>query len=220
MNNELYHYGVVGMKWGVRRYQNKDGSLTEEGRTRKGIKKLEARAVKEKYKSDLKNGGNHLFKFVRTSTGANYDKAVDKYQKQLESNKELKRLSKEAHNAEMDRLLLEKKVYDKFMSKDIFDTDGYNDELYELYGSKKYLDADTKSQLATDRYEKYLQKLSDSYIDQIKEAKLSDLNISGKDREIAKQWISDRFRDYYWDGNLQWNPDNYYEPGMEIRKFK
>lgn len=29
--DELYHYGVLGMKWGVRRYQNKDGSLTPEG---------------------------------------------------------------------------------------------------------------------------------------------------------------------------------------------
>lgn len=36
MNNENYliHYGVKGMKWGVRRYQNKDGSLTAEGTKR------------------------------------------------------------------------------------------------------------------------------------------------------------------------------------------
>lgn len=31
---ELYHSGIKGMKWGIRRYQNPDGSLTEAGRKR------------------------------------------------------------------------------------------------------------------------------------------------------------------------------------------
>lgn len=34
-NNELYHYGIKGQKWGVRRYQNKDGSLTKAGKDHK-----------------------------------------------------------------------------------------------------------------------------------------------------------------------------------------
>lgn len=35
--NELYHHGIKGQKWGVRRYQNPDGSLTLQGQRRYGI---------------------------------------------------------------------------------------------------------------------------------------------------------------------------------------
>lgn len=34
MTNELYHYGIKGQKWGVRRFENRDGSLTDAGKKR------------------------------------------------------------------------------------------------------------------------------------------------------------------------------------------
>ena len=39
-NNELYHFGIKGQKWGIRRYQNPDGTYTELGK-----KRLRAAAV-------------------------------------------------------------------------------------------------------------------------------------------------------------------------------
>lgn len=44
MENELTHWGTKGMRWGVRRYQNKDGTLTPAGKKRytKEMEKLKA----------------------------------------------------------------------------------------------------------------------------------------------------------------------------------
>lgn len=45
----LKHHGILGMKWGVRRYQNKDGSLTEAGKKR--LAKQEKRAAEKEEKT-------------------------------------------------------------------------------------------------------------------------------------------------------------------------
>lgn len=54
--NELTHWGIKGMKWGLRRYQNKDGSLTPAGRKRynKELEKLEQKQATLKNKQATK----------------------------------------------------------------------------------------------------------------------------------------------------------------------
>lgn len=49
----LMHYGILGQKWGVRRYQNPDGSLTPEGRKHYGLNTLD---YNERYSGDKKAG--------------------------------------------------------------------------------------------------------------------------------------------------------------------
>ena len=50
--NDLCHHGVKGQKWGVRRYQNADGSLTPAGKKR-AIKDSKTYWGKEKKKSAI-----------------------------------------------------------------------------------------------------------------------------------------------------------------------
>lgn len=58
-DDELYHHGILGQRWGHRRFQNEDGSWTPEGRERygEGDARSKAKATYEtqKYKANLKS---------------------------------------------------------------------------------------------------------------------------------------------------------------------
>ena len=58
--NELYHYGILGMRWGVRRFQRKDGRLTPRGKKRRmsqdavDAKKLSKKKLYEMSNDEIK----------------------------------------------------------------------------------------------------------------------------------------------------------------------
>lgn len=64
MEYELYHHGTKGMKWGIRRYQNKDGSLTPAGikRYNREVQKLKDREASIKAKEKAKKYQDKLDK--------------------------------------------------------------------------------------------------------------------------------------------------------------
>ena len=80
-NNALIHHGILGQKWGVRRYQNEDGTLTEKGKLRYRKSEEQKKSEAQK-KQDVKERG--------TFTNAQLKEKIER----LKLEKELRELTK------------------------------------------------------------------------------------------------------------------------------
>lgn len=103
--NELYHHGIKGQKWGERRYQNSDGSLTPEGRVHYGYGEARSRlgdakanlqtARRENIKNKLLYGvaGSRLSESGKAAS-SDYRKAKSDYKQAKRDYKEAKKVKK------------------------------------------------------------------------------------------------------------------------------
>ena len=105
MDDELYHFGVKGMKWGVRRYQNEDGSLTSLGKKR------------DKMLSDRKTAKKHF-------TTSNMVKA-EYSRREFEDAKTRLKLENQKKKSKRQQDL-EKKYIDQGFAKDEAEIKAYN----------------------------------------------------------------------------------------------
>lgn len=165
---ELYHHGVKGQKWGVRRYQNKDGTLTNAGKKR----------IQESgglgFPAYDKKKGRYVDKNVSNRKTLMTMKSDDNYHKIYQS--EQARILK-------DRKLLKKEGY-MFGNKSDPDIREHNSDIV------------TKLVRESPATKAAWKKSVNNFIDKYSDATLADLNIENTPQ--AKQYVVDMFTKCYW----------------------
>lgn len=122
-NDELYHHGIRGQKWGRRRYQNKDGSLTPAGKKRydKEMDKLKAEKKKLVNESRTKK---KLDKLDQMRSDVNTLKKKNKGENTNETN--------ETPEAKRARLLKSTDAKELYENKDLLTTNELNERINRI----------------------------------------------------------------------------------------
>lgn len=123
-NGELYHWGVKGMKWGVRRYQNQDGTLTPAGKKRydRDIRENDAKKKDNRINIDkpdpdrwVKEDLSRAKRSVdETSSLVRQGKALNDSVKTKRQKMDLSNMSDQEMRNQINRALLEKQYNDMF----------------------------------------------------------------------------------------------------------
>lgn len=89
--DELYHHGIKGQKWGIRRFQNKDGSLTAAGKKRYDVENGSSTETDEERKRRIIKSGNQkeVLKAANEMSNAELKEAIER----IKLNEELKNIS-------------------------------------------------------------------------------------------------------------------------------
>jgi hypothetical protein len=127
VNYELYHAGIKGMKWGVRRYQNKDGSLTPAGKKRydrdtkdmNDKKKQKYQADTDKWVKDDLNAGRRLADESAGLTNKLKSANDTAMRNKPRAKMDLSNMTDQQMRNEINRALLERQYNDMFAPKKV-----------------------------------------------------------------------------------------------------
>lgn len=124
--NELYHHGIKGQRWGVRRFQKPNGTLTKAGEKRYQ-KRLSEKAV-------IIGGQSHF----ANARAENAKKRYDKMNKRAQKNPTDKNLQKVKERKQVyDALQKEANEWNKLTDKTIKEAKNNADRVRKTYGDVK-----------------------------------------------------------------------------------